>query len=238
MLAISGNEMSNGHHRGSLLNRYSLGGMFLRLTFWYIEIQNGLSLFYHPGRYDYDVDWYQQYFNDYRDCIVGIEVYNQGDRYSNDRILWDSINKDREPDDLIWGFSNDDMHQITIHSFRNYQHFLMENLSEENFRNAIIHGAFYFSYEPNGSYSDDPFYGQAMTPRLIDVIIQENIIQIFSDDVDSIHWYDENSRIIGTNNSLDISSIDSNFVRAVLINQFGRTYTQPFGISIPNLKRI
>ena len=32
------------------------------------------------------------------------------------------------------------------------------------------------------------------------------------------------------NNTIDVSFIDSNFVRAVLINEYGKTYTQPFGI--------
>ena len=230
MLAISGNEMSIGHHRGSLLNPYSNGGLFMRLSFWFIEKQNGLCLFYHPGRYNHDVEWYQRYFDNYDDCIVGIEVYNQGDKYSDDRILWDCINKERDPNGLIWGFSNDDMHRISSHAFRNYQHFLMANLTEENFRTAMIDGSFYFSYEPNGSKSNDPSYGQARTPQLIYVDIQGNTIQIISDNVDSVNWYDEDSQIVSMNNSYDVSMIDSNFVRAVLINDYGSTYTQPFGI--------
>jgi len=230
MLAISGNEMSLGHHRGSLLNSYSGGGLFKRITFWLIEKQQGLSIFNHPGRYNYNVDWYQQYFNNYRDCIVGIEVYNQGDRYSNDRILWDRINKEREADDLIWGFSNDDMHNISIHAFRNYQYFLMDDLTEEAFRNAMIHGSFYFSYEPNGSNCEDPCYGKAMTPKIRDIELHEQTICIISENVESIYWYNDNSQIVGMNNCFNVSFIDSNFVRAVLINEYGKTYTQPFGI--------
>ena len=106
----------------------------------------------------------------------------------------------------------------------------MNNLSEEEFRNSMKKGAFYFSYEPNGSKSVDPSYGIAMTPKLKDLIIDGNSIQIIVDDVNSIEWYDENSQIVGEDSILDISIIDSNFIRAVLINEYGRTYTQPFGI--------
>lgn len=231
MLAVSGNEMSIGHHRGSLLNQYPYGGKFITFTFWFIDKLHGLSLFYHPGRYNYNIKWYQDYFDTFNDCIIGIEVYNQGDRYPNDRNLWDSINKERDPDDFIWGFSNDDMHHISKHSFRNYQHILMDDLGEEEFRKAITQGSFYFSYEPKGSDTNDPFYGQAMTPKLLDVDIKDGIIQVIGDNVENIQWYDEDSQIINTNNSIDISLIDTNFVRAVLINEYGRTYTQPFGIT-------
>jgi hypothetical protein len=230
MLAISGNELSNGHHRGSILNGFSFGGLFIRFSFWFIERQEGLCFFNHPGRYEYGVEWYQRYFDEYDDCIIGLEVYNQGDRYCNDRILWDQINKERAPDDLIWGVSNDDMHHLSTHAFRNYQHVLMNGLTEDHFRNAMIDGSFYFSYEPNGSNDTDMYYGQAMAPHLTDVFIQDKIISISADSAQGIQWINENSQIISSNYSIDASKTQSNFVRAELINQFGITYTQPFGI--------
>ena len=230
MLAIAGNELSLGHHRGSLLNTYSHGGFFLRLTFLYIDYIDGLSLFFHPGRYNYDDQWYLKFFDSYGDCIAGIEVYNQGDRYSNDRLLWDRLNKNRDPEKLIWGFSNDDMHHMESHSFRNYQHFLMNNLSEKDFRNAMMKGAFYFSYEPNGSNSQSIDYGKSKTPKLINLRVNEEIIEIVSGTADTIQWYDENSDLICEGNTINISITDSKFVRAVLINQYGTTLTQPFGI--------
>lgn len=230
MLAISGDEMSLGHHRNSLLNDYGHGGFFSFFAFWYIQQQEGLGFFNHPGRYDYSADWYQRFFDAYNGCVIGVEVFNQGDRYPNDRHLWDEINKDRDPDDLIWGFSNDDMHKISSHAFRNYQHFLMEDLTEPEFRKAMTNGAFYFSYEPNGADSESLAYGQAMTPRLQNVIINNTIITINGENTNSIQWYDQNSQIVGTNNQIDVTSIESNFVRAVLRNEYGLTYTQPFGI--------
>ena len=232
MLAISGNEMSRGHHRGSFLNDFNFGGFFYRFSFHYIQKHQGLSIFYHPGRYSHSADWYNTYFDDYDNCVIGIEVYNQGDRYPHDRDLWDEINKDRSPNDLIWGFSNDDMHHISSHAFRNYQHFLMHDLSEESFKHAMIQGSFYFSYEPDGSNNNSKSYGKALTPKIQDITINDYLISIHGINTTSIEWYNENSELISTQTSLDVSEIESNFVRAVLNNEYGKTYTQPFGLEV------
>ncbi|MFO7677590.1 MAG: hypothetical protein R6V50_04320 [Thermoplasmatota archaeon] len=231
ILAISGNELSWRHHVLGLLNDYPFGGFFYHLAFWYIQRQNGVSIFAHPGRYDYSDRWYQHFFNWYG-SVIGIEVYNQGDRYPTDRFLWDRINKERDPDDLVWGFSNDDMHCIPSHAFRNYQHFLMNELTETEFRNAITDGLFYFSYEPNGADNTNENYGKAMTPKLVNVTVTENTIQLTAEGYNSIEWYDQDSQIIGSDSLINVSTINSNFVRAVMINDYGRTYTQPFGIQI------
>jgi hypothetical protein len=106
----------------------------------------------------------------------------------------------------------------------------MTDLNEEEFRNAMIKGAFYFSYEPKGSDSSSIYYGKAMAPKLDGVKIFENCVQILHENSDIIIWYDENSEIICTDYSIDLSTISSNFVRAVLINDYGKTYTQPFGL--------
>ena len=230
LLAISGNELSLGHHRSSLLNDYPFGGFFMHFAFWKIQQDNGVSFFNHPGRYSYNASWYQHYFDWFDDCVVGVEVFNQGDRYPTDRMLWDEINRDRNPDDLIWGFSNDDMHRLSSHAFRNYQHFLMDELTEDELRSAMIDGSFYFSYEPDGADDSLDAYGQAMTPKLTDVTVDETIIHLTATDYISVEWYDQDSEPIGSTDSQDVSCIDSNFVRAVFSNEYGKTFTQPFGI--------
>ena len=159
-----------------------------------------------------------------------MEVFNQGDRYDQDRLLWDKINKERDPDNLIWGFSNDDMHKISNHSFRNYQHFLMNELTETEFRTAMINGAFYCSYEPNGRDNQSLTYGIAMAPKLTSVIVNENSVQLTCDDCETIEWINQESQVIQHGSEIDVSLVDSNFVRAVLTNDFGKTFTQPFGI--------
>ena len=227
ILAISANEPSVSHHHGSFLSDYLGNGSNLEDTFQYYINHNNLSIFYHPGRYNYEVDWYNNYYDKYN--IIGQEAYNQGDKYSKGRELWDKINSQRSPDKLIWGFSNDDMHNVSSHAFRNYQHFLMNSLEEEEFRKAMINGAFYSSYEYDGANSLSSSYGQAKTPILTDVAITDSIIQISGENYDSIKWYDNTTNIVGDGNFIDVSNIDSNFVRAVLENSYGLTYTQPFG---------
>jgi PKD repeat protein len=233
VLAISGNEASgdppSGHDHGSLLNDYAGNGENPTTSLQYIQNHNGLSFFYHPGRYHYSIDWYNNWFDTYN-ISIGIEAFNQGDKYPNDRIKWDSINKQRAPNNLIWGFSDDDMHDLSTQAFRNYQHFLMNNLTEAEFRNAMINGAFYFSYEPNGANSTSLTYGQAVTPKLTNVVISGDIITITGEDYTSIQWYNQTTSIVGTGISINLSSLDyTKFVRAVLTNANGSTYTQPFG---------
>jgi type IX secretion system substrate protein len=230
MLAISGNEMSSVDHTGSLFNDYNGDGVPLDQSLEYIRSQGGLAIFYHPGRYGHPASWYTPYFDNYGDVVMGLEVYNQGDRYPNDRLLWDDVNQLRDPDDLVWGFSDDDMHTISSHAFRNYQHLLMNNLTEAETKDAIRNGAFYFSYEPGGNNSSSLTYGQADTPVLTNVVISGSTITISGTNYTSIAWYDENTSVVGTSATIDVSSINSNFVRAVLTNSDGVTYTQPFGI--------
>jgi len=145
MLAISGNEMSDADHRGAFLTDYDGTGSNYDDAFQYIRGQGGLSIFNHPGRYNHPVSWYNNYFDNYGDVVIGLEAYNQGDRYPNDRMLWDNINAVRDPDDLVWGFSDDDMHTISSHAFRNFQHILMNDLTEAEFKTAMVNGALYFS---------------------------------------------------------------------------------------------
>ena len=63
-----------------------------------------------------------------------------------------------------------------------------------------------------------------------DIIINNNFIDIKAENSTSIKWYDNNSQIRSESYSIDVLNIDSNFVRAVLINEYGLSYTQPFGL--------
>ena len=74
----------------------------------HVESSGGLSQVNHPGRYSSpaDWDWYIPWYRGYPFC-VGMEVFNQGDRYSQDRQLWDNINENYFQSDgaLVWGYS-------------------------------------------------------------------------------------------------------------------------------------
>jgi parallel beta-helix repeat protein len=106
----------------------------------------------------------------------------------------------------------------------------MPELTETALRQALMDGAFYASYEPNGSDQTSSTYGVAMTSTLSNVIVSKDTIQIEGINIDRIEWYDENTRIISSDFMINVSQVQSNFVRAVLINEHGWTYTQPFGL--------
>lgn len=108
----------------------------------------------------------------------------------------------------------------------------MNDLTETEFRTAITDGSFYFSYEPNGADNTSENYGQAMTPKLVNVTVTENTIQLTAEGYNNIEWYDQDSQMIGSDSIINVSTIRSNFVRAVITNDYGKTYTQPFGLQI------
>ncbi len=225
VLAVRGNELSEHHHTGSYFS--DLGYIFNPSIdehdyFSDIEDSGGLAMFFHPGRYDYPPFWYNSFIDTYREAIFGIEVYNMGDRYPGDRAFWDAVNRSREPGDLIWGFSNDDMH-TSEHLFRNYNiHFLPE-VTEESLIDNLKTGALTFSFEPGGS-------GDALAPKLDRVTVDGTNITLSASGYDSIYWYDSATAVIHEGSTIDVRETDSVFVRAVLQNSSGRTYTQPFGI--------
>jgi hypothetical protein len=214
-----------------LVPGYLIAANFINLssTFDTIKNNNGLVIVYHPGRYDKPTEWYSQLYDSYNDTIIGLEVFNKGDNYSEDRFLWDAINLNRTPYNYIWGFSDDDMHRRS-HLFRNYQHFPMESLSEENLRQAMLDGAFYFSYEPDGANETSPTFGVAETPKLTNVSINGDSIEIDGTNFDKICWYNDETENIINASIINTNGIDSTFVRAILINDKGKTLTQPFGL--------
>jgi hypothetical protein len=89
MLAIKGNELSTGHHRGSWINVVPGDGSNLDGAFQYMTDIDGLGAFFHPGRYwdirknyvpgeMYSPEWYQNYYLKYP-AIVAMEVFNHGE---------------------------------------------------------------------------------------------------------------------------------------------------------------
>jgi hypothetical protein len=224
MLAISGNEFSSGHHRGSLFNTIDGNpGSNVKATLNQIADSGGLSMLYHPGRYSESIDWYVDIYKTIPTCI-GMEVFNQNDRYPNDRATWDSVLTRLMPDRPVWGYANDDMH-TTSHLFRGYNIIFVEELTESNVRQALQLGRSYFSYEPGRT-------GNALAPS-IDSITLDTIamtITVFAKNHNEIQWI--SSGIIVGNDSV-FSYAQSHqlpYVRARIIGSKGETHTQPFGI--------
>ncbi len=222
MLAIEGVELSRRHHLGSFDNDFTGGGVDYTDESQVAEVQsrNGLCMFYHPGRYDFKPSWYINLFKKYQ-ALVGVEVFNQDDRYPNDRKLWDEILTSSMPNIPVWGYSNDDMHREE-HLFRNYNWMLMPNLEVGAWRKAMQSGRSYFCYEYTGS-------GQHKCPRIYDIKTDDRSIAIDTDGSD-IGWI-FNKKVVGNGPVFDLSAYQGNYVRAEIKNNFGITCTQPFGFS-------
>jgi len=225
MLAVKGNEISNTHHIASYFNDY---GDKLESqeenALKEIKARDGLATMCHPGRYDKEVEWYVDlYDNFYNSPLVGMEVFSMLNRYSGDIELWDEINAKMMPEKIVYGHSVDDMHR-KYQLFNSYNYILMDDLTEVELRNSLKTGEFFFVHEPYGG-------GKERVPRVKKIIVDENEIRIKADNYSKIKWIGEGTKKISQGDTINVSELDGVFVRAVLVNKWwGRTYTQPFGI--------
>ena len=261
MLAIPGNELSKdrrnnwsestggefNHHNDFFTGRKGQEFMSLRESYAYTEALGGMQIINHPGQYwnlstEYSAgaknspEWHADNFTRYS-SLVGLEVYNQGNRRPNDRILWDQILTLTMPKRPVWGYSCDDTHSSDQY-FRNYQFMLMPELSVNALKQAMTDGATVFSYEYTGSGNDKAPHIDA-----IDVDETANTITITTNDADRIEWIYSTHRtgssasttqstVVGLGNTFSYDNYQGTYVRARLINQYGETATQPFGFEL------
>lgn len=260
MLAIPGNELSKdrrnnwseitggefNHHNDFFTGRKGQEFLSLQESYAYSQVLGGLQIINHPGQYwsldkeykDGEKNSPQWHANNFRnfDSLIGLEVYNQGNRRQNDRILWDQVLTITMPDRPVWGYSCDDTHTEEQY-FRNYQYMLMPDLNADDLKQAMINGSTVFSYEFTGS-------GEAKAPYVnsIEVDKENKTITIDCDDADQIEWIystyrtgssasSTKSAIIGYGPTFDFSGYQGSYVRARLTNSFGETATQPFGFA-------
>ena len=260
MLAIPGVELSKdntnswseagsgdfNHHNDFFTGRKGQEFATLRESYAYTDKLGGMQIINHPGQYwnidtDYtpgsknSPEWHAENFVTYP-SLVGLEVYNQGNRRPNDRILWDQILQLTMPTRPVWGYSCDDTHTAEQY-FRNYQFMLMPELSIDALKDAMRQGCQYFSYEYTGS-------GEAKAPRItsIDVDNTKKIITLESDG-DEIYWIygtdkpdnaapgKRKSTVVGIGKTFNFDGYQGSYVRALIKNKFGETCTQPFGFT-------
>jgi hypothetical protein len=224
MLRVKGDEYSSSEHVGALFN-FSSSSSNLQNGIPHIASQGGMCNIHHPGR-DHsssEWSWFIPWFRDY--TCFGLEVFNQGDRYSSDRKLWDNINENffKSNGRLVWGTSDDDKHD-SGDLFGNFQFVLMPALSEANLRTSLKNGAFYFAYEPGRS-------GSAKVPRISKIVVDNTAktITITATGANSISWVGPGTSSVSTGSTFNFSKYTKPFVRAVLDGSSGDSYTQPFG---------
>ncbi|HOL21506.1 MAG TPA: PHP domain-containing protein [bacterium] len=226
MLAIQGNEFSLHHHLGSYFSD-AIPSANIEQSLKNISKKDGIAVFFHPGRYNYPDSWYVDLYTRYP-VIVGMEVYNQGNRWPLDQILWDRLLIYLMPDRPVWGFANDDAH-IPEHIGRSWNVFLLKNLSNAEVRRAMKEGSFYFSHSPDPSLLKKP-------PIIKSISVSrekgEIKIHIQTEGAHTVEWISD-GRVIATGNTINLTKLEKmlgSYIRVRLVGDGGYTHTQPFGV--------
>lgn len=223
MIAIQGNEVSAPHHIGSLFNDYNHPTKQEDSAFVSIAAKDGLVIINHPGRYKHNAQWYIDFYKKYNH-LIGMEIYNQGDRYPSDRQLWDSVLVALLPVRTVWAYSNDDMHREKSIG-RNWNIFVLPELSEEWVRKGIEKGRSFYVYAPEGhSNTNIPVI------HSVQVNTKNGQIQLEATGQDSIRWISGGKKVYkGNLIKLDDCPELSAYVRAEIYGANGFIMgTQPF----------
>ena len=261
MLAVPGNELSKdntnswsertggefNHHNDFFTGRQGQEFASLQESYAYTYALGGMQIINHPGQY-WSIDntysetqkngpgWHATNFKTYP-SLVGLEVYNQGDRRANDRVLWDQILQRTMPARNVFGYSGDDTHN-NEQLFRNYNFMLMEELTTEELKDAMRKGESYFCYEPKGS-------GEGKAPRIAAIHVDESEKTITIEANGLIHWIyatdktsssasSARSTVVGIGNTFSYKGYQGSYVRALITNMYGETCTQPISFKDVN----
>ena len=256
MLAVPGNELSKdntnswsertggqfNHHNDFFTGRQGQEFASLQESYAYTYALGGMQIINHPGQY-WSIDntysetqkdgpgWHATNFKTYP-SLIGLEVYNQGNRRPNDRILWDQILERTMPARPVFGYSCDDAHNDD-QLFRNYNFMLMEDLTTEELKDAMRKGETYFCYEPKGS-------GEGKAPRISEIEVDEVTKTITIETDGLVYWIygtdktssaasSTRSSVVGIGKTFHYNGYQGAYVRAFITNAYGETCTQPFG---------
>ncbi len=254
MLAIPGNELSKdntnswsertggqfNHHNDFFTGRQGQEFASLQESYAYTYALGGMQIINHPGQY-WSIDntynetqkdgpgWHANNFQTFP-SLIGLEVYNQGNRRPNDRILWDQILQRTMPNRPVYGYSCDDAHN-NDQLFRNYNFMLMEDLTTVELKDAMRKGESYFCYEPAGT-------GEGKSPRINAIHVDETNKTITIEANGLVHWIyatdktssaasSARSTVVGIGNTFCYQGYQGSYVRAFITNVFGETCTQP-----------
>ena len=243
MLTFPGNELSGDNHHNDFFTGRNDNGANLEASFTKTEEMGGMQLINHPGQYwnigntytgisKNSAAWHADNFIRH-ESLIGLEVYNAGDKHVNDRVLWDEILSITMPERPVWGYSNDDFHNLNM-AFFNYQYMLMDELSIPALKEAMMDGRTVFSYEYGAT-------GNALAPTITDITFNEEnkTISITTPDTD-VSWISgiagsgpgRKSAVIAYGKTFFYDGFSGNYVRAFIKNPYGETCTQPFGFEV------
>ena len=236
VLGIEGNEISKLAHHGSYFNDYGNSEIGTEEeSLEAIASRGGLAVMCHPGRYTSgedtlvrSVDWYAQTLRAYPH-LLGVEIYNQVDRFPGDRATWDALLTQLIGERPVWGFSNDDMHSMSSQLGFNYNVMLMPELSDAWMRKALADGAFFYVHLPQAAAGPPPPEIQAIRTSEA-----EGVIAIEATGHDRIEWISE-GRVVHAGERISLGEVADLgcYVRAVLHGATGGTVlgTQPFRVA-------
>lgn len=284
MVGIQGNELTFRHHINSYFSDYGVwykrtgkrapyGGIVdaQGREVWEddqllaIRDKGGLAVINHPGIPNVHawwerkpLDWYvQRYQKHPAKYLIGLEMANNGPKeYAYDEGLWDQLLARFMPRRPIWGFGNDDMHEMKDNR-QAFTVFFLDKLTEANVRKAMESGRFCICTSTKRTdYSQQPPALSAF-PKLAAVEVDDaaGTIRLEVSDCDQVRWISApeslepiadyktsdrpwlEGRVVHVGETLHYRQTPGihNYVRAELSRAEGpdthRTLTNPFGIS-------
>ncbi len=215
MVGIEGNEFSFNHHINSYYNDCGWYGDMIdqdNKNWEDYEIERssekkGLLVVNHPGIPSSNwwerkpLDWYVDKFQKHSsDCLIGIEITNNKtvETEPYDIGLWDQLLARFMPYRPVWGFGNDDMHDLSVSMGvkqpgikQTFNVFMLSGLNDANVRKAMESGQFVFCRSTrNIDYNPKRFAGFDIFPTIksIDVDSDAGTITIEAENCDEIKW--------------------------------------------------
>lgn len=228
MVAIEGNEVSNIHHTGSFFCDYGDAAVTSEESaVREIGKRGGLAMLFHPGRYSdkKTLDWYVEMYRTFPH-LFGMEIYNCGDRYSQDRVLWDEVLTRLVAERPVWGFSNDDMHNVAVHAGRNWNVMLVPELTAGAVRRAMEGGVSFYVFAPEGHKGPPP-----PEIRAVAVDRRAGVIRLDVSGHERVEWVSE-GRKVSEGESVKLAEVQmlGGYIRATVYAASGGPVigTQPF----------
>ncbi|HMP89572.1 MAG TPA: hypothetical protein PJ991_05200 [Kiritimatiellia bacterium] len=234
VLGIEANEISALADFGSFFNDYGNSAVTdQNEALEEVAARGGLAVMFHPGRYldganpSHTIAWYIDKYRRYPH-LVGLEIYNQIDRYPNDRVAWDTILTAIIDERPVWGYSNDDMHSMSSQLGYNYNIMLMPELSEDWLRHVMHKGSFFWVHSPHAHAGPPPPHIKAVHANQAD-----GIITIDASGHNKIVWSSEGVTV-HEGDFIDLNAVQNvgKYVRAVVhaSNSQAIIGTQPFRV--------
>ena len=243
MIAIQGSEVTQNrphNHINSFFSDYQgSGSSRMETTLEETAKRNGLIIWNHPYMSghrelisqltDDPIGWYVDKYHRF-DHLIGMEMNNN----RHDHLIWDAVLSRIMPDRPVWGFSNDDFH--TMPGFgRNWNTFILPELSKEWVRRGMEEGRFFMVLVPDGLEGPAPPVIES-----INIDRQKGSIHIQASGYETVEWI-SGGKVVSESNPVNLDELPEvdNYIRAFLYAQDGRTYigTQPFGIRRPSAEK-